>query len=571
MRAVAYYRRSSTKQEKSIAAQRKSVREYAAERGIEIIHEYVDDGISGNKLEERKAFLQMRHDMTVDNVADTLIVWDMDRFGRHDGMKTAAVLEPFRETCIEIHTVRENKIVDLDSLGGCLENFIQSENNHDYLRKLSSNTLGGRLRGAALGHIGGQAAPYGFDRMVVSADGKHLLRLKNGDPKPTRAANTHITFVPSDDPEVVQTIRWIFDEYANNDVSQRAICDNLNRDGIPGARGGKWSPSTLAYILKNENYIGTYVFGKRTTGEFFRVSGDNAKPRDKRDWKRAKIRRNDDAEMIKVPDAFPGLIDGKTFKAVQARLQGTKRTGRYRKTDRQRYPLAGLVYCGCCDGKMYGQHTSRRKNGKLYEWNKYKCSTNLKHGHRDKYAEGCFHCQVDDGPLTRFVADSLQKQLTPANLKRLEAALIRKASKPQKTTDLSALKRKLNRLNTDINKAADRLLRADDDLMDILSPRLREMRQDRDRLAERLDNEAIVQNNPDREVRQAMERLKTLSQDLQDDTHPERRRHVFQQLVSRVVVNFEQTKKNGRTASELTGGHIEWSACGCHTLSIGAT
>ncbi|MCP4509156.1 MAG: hypothetical protein GY826_22510, partial [Fuerstiella sp.] len=125
-----------------------------------------------------------------------------------------------------------------------------------------------------------------------------------------------------------------------------------------------------------------------------------------------------------------------------------------------------------------GQHTSRRKNGKIYEWNKYKCGTNLKHGHKDKYADGCYHCQVDDGQLTRFVADSLQRQLTPANLKRLEEALTRKASKPQRTPDVSSLKRKLSKLGTDIDKAADRLLRADDDLMDILSPRLREMREE---------------------------------------------------------------------------------------------
>ncbi|MCH2202789.1 MAG: recombinase family protein [Fuerstiella sp.] len=257
MRAVAYLRRSSTKQEASITAQRQAVAKYAADNGLTVVREYVDDGISGNKLEERKAFLQMRHDMTVENIADRLIVWGMDRLSRHDGMKAAAVLEPFRDACIEIHTVRENKIVDLTSLGGCLENFIQSENNHDYLRKLSSNTLGGRLRGAKQGHVGGQSAPYGFDRIVVDAAGNHVLRLKNGDPKPTRAADTHVTFVPSDDSEVLQTVRWIFDEYANSDVSQRAICDQLNRRGIRGGRGGKWSPSTLGYILKNENYVGS--------------------------------------------------------------------------------------------------------------------------------------------------------------------------------------------------------------------------------------------------------------------------------------------------------------------------
>ena len=97
------------------------------------------------------------------------------------------------------------------------------------------------------------------------------------------------------------------------------------------------------------------------------------------------------------------------------------------------------------------------------------------------------------------------------------------------------------------------------------------MRQNRDRLSERIENEVVIQYSPAKEVRQAMERLKTLSEDLQDDTHPERRRYVFQQLVSRVVVDFEQAKQKGRTVSNVTGGQIEWAACGCHTLTIGAT
>ncbi|MCP4505051.1 MAG: hypothetical protein GY826_01490 [Fuerstiella sp.] len=75
---------------------------------------------------------------------------------------------------------------------------------------MAKNSLRGRVNAAQLGHIAGQPAPYGFDRMIVDADGQHVLRMKNGDPKPTRAGGTHVTLVASDDAEAVSTLRWIF-------------------------------------------------------------------------------------------------------------------------------------------------------------------------------------------------------------------------------------------------------------------------------------------------------------------------------------------------------------------------
>ena len=68
-------------------------------------------------------------------------------------------------------------------------------------------------------------------------------------------------------------------------------------------------------------------------------------------------------------------------------------------------------------------------------------------------------------------------------------------------------------MDAEIEKAADRLLRAGDDLIDVLGPRLRAM-------------------------------------------HDERRRAVMTGVVEAVRVDFDQTEKNGRIFSQFTGGEI---------------
>jgi hypothetical protein len=53
------------------------------------------------------------------------------------------------------------------------------------------------------------------------------------------------------------------------------ICDQLNLGGSVGAPGGKQSPSTLACVLKNENYVGSCIFGP-TVSEILALCRDDA-------------------------------------------------------------------------------------------------------------------------------------------------------------------------------------------------------------------------------------------------------------------------------------------------------
>ncbi len=120
--------------------------------------------------------------------------------------------------------------------------------------------------------------------------------------------------------------------------------------------------------------------------------------------------------------------------------------------------------------------------------------------------------------------------------------------------------RKLARLSADIDKAADRLLRTDDDLMDILLPRLREMRQDRDRVASELNSQKRQNNvaDVDRIVSESLSWLNEVNDVIRQGT-PQERRDVLLSLVDTITVEFEQEQRGSRTFSKITGAVIEYN------------
>lgn len=558
MRAVAYLRRSSSKQEKSITAQRKAVEQYATKRGYVIVDEYIDDGISGDNNEARKQFLRMRDDLTSSDIADVVLVWAYDRVSRNDSDEESAAMFPLREAGIMVDSVTEGTI-DRDSFEGRITHTVRQEGRHSYIRDLAKNSLRGRINAAQLGHIAGQAAPYGFDRMIVDADGQHILRMKNGDPKPTRAGNTHVSLVASDDAEIVATLRWIFAEFSKPHVGLRTIASKLTQRGVPGPQGPKWWPNTIRHILANQNYIGTYVFGKRTEAKFYKVSSDGIQERSKADVRRAGVRKNDESEQIIVENAFDGLIDRDIFDAVQAKLSRQKQTQRKQSRKPDRYLLSGMAICGCCGQRMTGAPKTNTRQKDAY---RYVCATYMKSGHRDKHAGGCFYGHVDGELLERSVLDRIQQTvLSDKNLAKIETALRRKLkSRIQKQPDPKPLQRKLAKLNADIDKAADRLLRADDDLMDILAPRLRTMRQDRDRVASELkthDRQNSIAD-ADRIVAESMEWLNEISTVIRQGS-PQERRDVLLSIVDTIEVEFEQEQRGSRTFSKVVGATITYN------------
>ena len=56
-------------------------------------------------------------------------------------------------------------------------------------------------------------------------------------------------------------IRRIFDLFVDG-LSPWAIAEQLDADGVPTTKGGRWNAGTLWWILKNPAYAGTYRRGE---------------------------------------------------------------------------------------------------------------------------------------------------------------------------------------------------------------------------------------------------------------------------------------------------------------------
>jgi DNA invertase Pin-like site-specific DNA recombinase len=108
-RAVGYVRRSTDRQEQSIEDQKKALQDYAAEHGVRLAKFYVDDAISGTSTLGRRAFQQMIQDAKKSSRPfDTIVVYDVKRFGRIDNDEAGYYRHILRTNGVEVRYVSEN-------------------------------------------------------------------------------------------------------------------------------------------------------------------------------------------------------------------------------------------------------------------------------------------------------------------------------------------------------------------------------------------------------------------------------------------------------------------------------
>lgn len=148
------------------------------------------------------------------------------------------------------------------------------------------------------------------------------------------------------------TVRQIFADYLGA-RSPRDIAAALNKEAVPGPRGGVWNASTIGGsrkrlngILQNELYAGRIVWNRQTfikdpeTGK--RISREN--PREQ--WMTA------DAEHLRI-------VDAETWAKVRARREDRGGANRTHAT-RPKNLLSGLIKCGCCgSGYVVGGNDKR--------------------------------------------------------------------------------------------------------------------------------------------------------------------------------------------------------------------
>ena len=174
--AVGYVRRSTDRQEQSIPDQKKALQVYADQQGLRLLKFYVDDAISGTSTLGRRAFQQMIQD--AQNPAhgfDTIIVYDVKRFGRVDNDEAGYYRHLLRIAGVVVHYSSENFNGDVtDDLLRPVKQWQARQESMD----LSKVTIRGLLSKSETGCWMGGVPPYGYDLRYENITGKFLFVLR---------------------------------------------------------------------------------------------------------------------------------------------------------------------------------------------------------------------------------------------------------------------------------------------------------------------------------------------------------------------------------------------------------
>ena len=120
------------------------------------------------------------------------------------------------------------------------------------------------------------------------------------------------------------------------------ISVELNKLGYKTKRGTEFKKNSLYDLLKNEKYIGNYIYGKGTKDDH----------------------RNLNENMIRHEGTIPAIISKEVFEAVNKKKEDKKES----TASKNFYLLTGLIKCGECGSTYTGTtQTTKKKNGKVYK------------------------------------------------------------------------------------------------------------------------------------------------------------------------------------------------------------
>jgi DNA invertase Pin-like site-specific DNA recombinase len=555
--AVAYYRMSTDKQEESIPQQQASMRPKCKLADIDLVKEFQDEGISGGKMAKRDAFKDMlafcQQQRRQGKPIEAIVCWDTKRFSRATSIETNHYLWEFMQAGVCRLFTSSDGWIDLRREDHrVLFNLRQDISNNRDQRSRSMDTCRGKMAVFQAGYWNGGVAPYGFDRIIMDENRNPVQRLARTEKIKFMKKGWHIVLTPTDNPEVIETLRWLFDRYARTETSMHGLCGELNRKGVPGPGSGTrqyvgktgWKVGSLLRIFENPVYMGDLRYGLESRGSYYRIIKDDKTKEVKADEVldiAAGVQYQDDPAV--APETHDGIIDRATWNMVQAKLKA--RRVNHLRPRAGGFVLPGdLVRCGHCGAKMFGL---RCKSGgrRTREYRYYACSGNqVKPG-------SCHYLRIREDALLPFLIAKIRDwYLHPDRLEKLRQKLRQKAvARHQGEPDRAGrLKKRIAELDADIRRGAQNLIRASTHL-DLIEQELTTLRSQRDKVAQDLDAAEAAQGISDEDVAAkvdaAVARLYALKDQLADP-QPERLRATMRQLVSRIDLYFQEWETPSR-------------------------
>ena len=326
MLAYGYCRYSSDLQtEASIEQQKSEIEEYANKNDIKIIDYYTDEATSGKKS-TRENFQNMINDACKKKKVQAVLVWKTDRFARNtfDNLFYRNKLNKYGVKLISI-----TQPISDDTPEGKLMNTLLAGMDEYYVENLASNVKRALKSNAKESKFNGGIPPLGYDII----NGKYVINDKEAE-----------------------IVKKIFDMRAKG-YSLIDISLEMNKLNYKTKRGTEFKKNSLYDLLRNEKYIGNYIYGKGTKDNH-RITTEN---------------------MIKQEGTIPAIIDKEVFYMVNQ-----KKKQKISTASKNFYLLTGLVHCAKCGSVYTGTtQTTKKKNGRIYKNQYYRCGSNTKLGKCD--------------------------------------------------------------------------------------------------------------------------------------------------------------------------------------------
>ncbi len=207
----------------------------------------------------------------------------------------------------------------------------------------------------------------------------------------------------------------------------KEICQDLHERGIK--KGGKrWQKNVLHYVLTNEAYTGTAVWGKTAK------EGQTPDP-------------------VRVAEAWPAIVSREMFDSVQAglrarapKVQSPARTG-------SKFLLSGLLRCGTCGKPYTGQ------SAKSGQFAYYVCNKLLKDGAGVCDARYLNATRIEDQVVGNIMGRILNEQ-TITELVQMVAEEV-DAMAEERASDLAIVESDLDDIRRRLEKLYDALENSD--------------------------------------------------------------------------------------------------------------
>ena len=301
-----YARVSSDRQDVdlSVAAQLRALRDYAAKNGYVIVREYADEAVSG-RVDDRPEFNRMIDDARLPEAAfQEVLVWKFSRFTRKRE-HAVAYKSLLRRRGVRVVSITEH--TDDTPIGKLTEGIIETVDQF-YSEDLATEVRRGMREAALRGFWVSSRTPYGYNRVTVQDGAKERSKLQPDD-------------------VTAPVVRRIFD-MAENGVGMLDIARAINDEAIPSATGKLWSSTAVNFILRNEVYTGTLIWGAKA---------------------------KDEADPVRVEEAFPAIVSKAQFRRVNSRMRSRASKATHPRRIASSYLLSGLVKCYRCETLLSGQ------------------------------------------------------------------------------------------------------------------------------------------------------------------------------------------------------------------------